>query len=105
MRNGIVAKVLTAAVIETFQKVFALRKVATASELEKASAEDWLDVWDSLPESAKEQLKRIVEDDQLRRRTQELNLWPFIWLAAPEETKDKLRSRWKVSKVPPKVST
>jgi hypothetical protein len=105
----IVAKVLTTMLKELGRR-WEARKVsrsmgAEASDFEKASAEDWLDVWDSLPESAKEQLKRIVEDDQLRRRTQELNLWPVIWLAAPEETKDKLRSRWKVAKVPPKVST
>jgi len=46
-----------------------------------------------------------VEDEQLRRRVQELNLWPYLWSAAPEETKEQLRTRWKVAKVPPQVST
>jgi hypothetical protein len=107
----IVAKVFMTAVKETFQiiktvleRLFAPRKVATARDLEEASAEDWRDLWDSLSESAKEQLEAIVEDDQLRRRVQELNLWPYLWSAAPEETKEQLRSRWKVARVPPKVS-
>ena len=44
----IVAKVLTTAV-----KEYQERKVAKASGFEKASAEDWRDLWDSLPESGK----------------------------------------------------
>jgi hypothetical protein len=71
--------------------------------LEEASAKDWRDLWDSLPESAKERMKRVMEDEQLRRRAQESNLWPYVWGAAPEEMKEQLRSRWKVAKVPPKV--
>lgn len=63
-----------------------------------ASAEDWLELWSSLSESAKEQVREFVDDDQLRHRAQDLNLWPFLWSAAPEETKQKLRSRWKASK-------
>jgi hypothetical protein len=41
---------------------------------------------------------------QLRRRAQELNLWPYLWSAVSEEMKERLRYRWKVAKVPPKVS-
>jgi len=67
--------------------------------------EDWRDLWESLPESAKEQSKRIVEDDQLRRRAQELNLWPYLWSVSSEEAKERLRCRWKVAKIQPKVST
>jgi hypothetical protein len=78
---------------------------AETSELEAASAEDWRELWESLPESAKEKSKRLVEDDQLRRRTQEMNLWANLWASVPEATKEKLRSRWKAAKVPPRVST
>jgi hypothetical protein len=41
---------------------------------EEVSTEDWLELWDGLSESAKQQTQRLVEDDQLRRRAQELNL-------------------------------
>ena len=77
-------------------------KDASAEGPEAASEEDWLDLWEGLPESAKEQVQKLLEDDQLRRRAQELNLWPYIWSIAPEETKEKLRSRWKAAKVHPR---
>jgi hypothetical protein len=44
----------------------------------KAEEEDWLDLWSSLSESVKEQSQRLIEDDQLRRRAQDLNLWPYL---------------------------
>jgi hypothetical protein len=107
----IVAKVLISflkgagEVLRVFlERVVPSRKAATTGNLEEASAEDWRDLWDSLPESGIEHLKTIVEDEQLRRRVQELNLWPYLWSAAPEETKEQLRTRWKVAKVPPKAS-
>ncbi len=76
--------------------------VATNDLLKKdgeANAEDWLDLWSSLSESDKERAKQFVEDDELRRRAQDLNLWTFLWSAAPEEAKQKLRSRWKASNI------
>jgi hypothetical protein len=60
-------------------------------------------LWDGLSESAKQQTQRLVEDDQLRRRAQELNLWQDLWHAAPEQTKVQLRHRWKAAKIPPRV--
>ena|ERR1700728_3104070 len=68
--------------------------------------EDWLELWESVPESAKQQSQRFIEDDQLRQRAQEMNLWPFLWAAAPEEAKEKLRARWNLAKTqPPKSRT
>jgi hypothetical protein len=33
-----------------------------------------------------------------------LNLWPYLWPAAPNEIKEKLRLRWKAAKISPRVS-
>jgi hypothetical protein len=74
---------------------------ATAKE---KAAEDWNFLWDNAPESAKEEVRKSVEDEQLRKQAQELNLFKFLWYAASEETKDQLRFRWKLEKIPPRVS-
>jgi len=70
----------------------------------KAEAEDWDFLWNNVPESGKEELRRVVEDDDLRRRAQELNLWHYLWHVASEEAKQQLRHRWKAAKIPPRVS-
>jgi hypothetical protein len=70
-----------------------------------SSAEaDWQFLWDNVPESAKEEVRKLIEDDQLRLRAQELNVWPYLWSAAPEDIKEKLRYRWKALKIPPRFS-
>ncbi|MGA8409090.1 MAG: hypothetical protein WB680_18080 [Candidatus Acidiferrales bacterium] len=68
------------------------------------SSEDWNFLWDNLSESGKKEVRKVVEDDELRRRAQELNLWHDLWYAASEETKEQLRHRWKAAKIPPRVS-
>jgi hypothetical protein len=71
---------------------------------DESAAEDWDFLWNNVPEPGKEEVRRVVEDDELRRRAQELNLWHDLWYAAPEEVKVQLRHRWKVAKIPPRVS-
>ncbi len=77
------------------------RLLEKGGDLQELDAQDWLDLWSSAPESAKDQVQRCVDDDQLRCRVQQcdqdLGLWPFLWAVAPEETKDKIRCRWRVS--------
>jgi hypothetical protein len=77
--------------------------VDETTAMEKAT-EDWNFLWDNVPESAKEEVRKFVEDEQLRKQAQELNLFKFLWYAASEETKDQLRFRWKLEKIPPRVS-
>ena len=101
----ILANLLTPAIKRMFQRVFLRRTVPSTDDPQDPSAEDWDELWDGLSDSAKEQSKKILEDERLRRRAQESNLWPYLWSAAPEETKEKLRSRWRVAKVPPRAST
>ena len=103
----IVANLLTPAAQRIFKRLDrnAVTEAVPQANPQEPSADDWLELWESVPEGAKQQTQRFVEDDQLRRRAQELNLWTYLWSAAPEETKEKLRSRWKVAKIPPKVNT
>jgi hypothetical protein len=82
----------------------AVNRTVDEKAADESEAEDWNFLWDSVPESAKEEVRKFVADEQLRRRAQDLNLWPYLWRAAPQETKDRLRARWKASKIPPKVS-
>jgi hypothetical protein len=96
---GIVVAKALLKILKNFEWMVPHQKVVPAGEEQEGTAEDWLELWESLPESAKGQLQRLVEDDQLRRRAQELKLWPFLWAAAPEKTKAKLRSRWKAAKI------
>src|ERR1700691_3050916 len=74
-------------------------KAVDAKAADESEAEDWDFLWNNVPASGKEELRRVVDDEELRRRAQELNLWPYLWAAASEETKEKLRSRWKVAKI------
>jgi hypothetical protein len=69
---------------------------------DEASETDWQFLWDNAPESAKAEVRQLIEDDQLRIRAQELNLWPHLWSATPEEIKQKLRDRWKGLNIPPR---
>lgn len=71
---------------------------------EDKAAEDWNFLWDNVPESAKDEVRKFVEDEQLRKQAQELNLFKFLWYAASEETKGQLRFRWKLEKIPARVS-
>jgi len=64
--------------------------------------EDWTDLWASVPESAKEKARRTVEDLELLRRVMQESqgdlvnsLWGTLWIAAPEETRETIRSRWR----------
>jgi len=88
---------------ERNHSVTALDRSTTFSELElKEEKSDWLDLWSSVPDWAREQARRFVEADQLRRRAEDSEmtfLWSFLWKAAPEETKEEFRSRWKESRV------
>ena len=65
---------------------------------------DWQFLWDNVPESAKEEVRKLVEDDELRLRAQKLNVWPYLWSDAPEDIKEKLRYRWKALKIPPRFN-
>jgi hypothetical protein len=79
-------------------------KAANKKVADEKAAEDWNFLWDNVPDSAKEQVRKFVEDEQLRKQAEELNLFHFLWYAASEETKDQLRFRWKLEKIPPRVS-
>ena len=79
-------------------------KAADKKAAEDKAAEDWKFLWDNVPESAKEEVRKFVEDEQLRKLAQELNLFKFLWYAASDETKDQLRFRWKLEKIPSRVS-
>jgi hypothetical protein len=68
---------------------------------EAGSEDDWQFLWDSLPESAKEQVQKFVDDERLLLHAKELNLWKFLWYAAPEEAKERLRYQWEQA---PKIS-
>jgi hypothetical protein len=76
------------------------RNPVPAQGQQKSTEADWLDLWESLPQSAKEHCQTVMDDDQLRRRAQDSNLWPYLWTFAPEETKAKLRARWNDVKIP-----
>lgn len=80
------------------------KRTADETTAKDKEAEDWNFLWDSVPESAKDEVRKFIEDDQLRKQAQELNLFKFLWYAASEETKDQLRFRWKLEKIPPRVS-
>jgi hypothetical protein len=69
-----------------------------------SAMEDWNFLWDNVPESAKEEARKTVEDEQLRRRAQYLVPLAYLWYVAPEEVKVQLRHRWKEAKIPPRVS-
>lgn len=106
----IVAKVLSNMLkeIELFlnRKIRRLLEVDNAGDTLVENDDDWLDLWESLPESAKDHAQKLVEDDQLRRHAKQLKLWSYLWAFAPEETKEKLRSRWKAAKTQsPKLAT
>lgn len=62
--------------------------------------EDWLTLWASLSESAKRDVQRSIEDDQLRQRAQELGMWRELWYVAPEETRERIQERWKATGIP-----
>lgn len=89
----IVANLLTPAVQRIFKRLGrkAVTETVPQADLQEPSADDWLELWESLPEGAKQQTQRLVDDDQLRRRAQKLNLWTYLWSAAPEETKETPR--------------
>lgn len=72
--------------------------------VDESETEDWNFLWDNVPESGKEKVRKIVEDGELRRCAQEMNLWHDLWHVAPEEAKQQLRHRWKAAKIPPRVS-
>jgi hypothetical protein len=68
--------------------------------------QDWEFLWNNVPQSAKDEVQHILEDDELRRRAQSAELWPTLWYAAPETAKAQLRGRWKeVLKIPPRWGT
>ncbi len=78
-------------------------KVAGRTIADVKAVEDWNFLWDNVPESAKEQVRKFVEDEQLRKQAEELDLFHFLWYAASEETKAQLRFRWKLEKISPRV--
>ena len=78
-------------------------KQGRCNQPRESAADDWDFLWNNVPESGKEELRRVVEDDELRRRAQELNLWYDLWYVAPEEVKVQLRGRWKAAKISPRV--
>lgn len=86
-------------------QIWRKKRRADSSKAPAASeAEDWDFLWNNVPESGKEEVRKVVEDDELRRRAQELNLWYDLWHVAPEEAKQQLRHRWKAAKIRPRVS-
>jgi hypothetical protein len=78
-------------------------KTAAAKVADKKAVEDWNFLWDNAPESAKEQIRKFVEDEQLRKQAEELDLFHFLWYSSSEETRGQLRFRWKLEKIPPRI--
>ena len=79
------------------------RRRTNVEEVADESAEtDWQFLWDNASESAKDDVRQLIEDDQLRIRARELDLWPQLWSVVPEEIKQQLRDRWKGLKIPPR---
>lgn len=68
---------------------------------EAEDEQDWQTLWSSLSDAVKQQVQRIIEDDALRRRARELEMWPTLWHMAPQDTKDKLHERWRAAGVQP----
>ncbi len=60
--------------------------------------QDWIDLWVALPDAAKNECRRILDDDDLRRRVQQsdedLGLWPYLWSFASDDTKALIQNRW-----------
>ncbi|MFZ3215579.1 MAG: hypothetical protein WA192_05915 [Candidatus Acidiferrales bacterium] len=79
-------------------------KAADKAAVDQKAVEDWNFLWDNAPESAKEQVRKFVEDERLRKQAEKLDLFHFLWYASSEETKGQLRFRWKLEKIPPRVS-
>lgn len=76
---------------------------AAAKVADEKAAEDWNFLWNNVPESAKDLIRKDIEDEQLRIQAEKLGLFHFLWYAASEETKQQLRFRWKLEKIPPRV--
>jgi hypothetical protein len=72
----------------------------TADELEG----DWDFLWNNVPDSAKEEVRKFLEDEELRQRAKDSTPLQYLFYAAPEEAKERLRQRWKAAKIPPRVS-
>lgn len=69
---------------------------------ETEAESDWEFLWSNSTESAKEEIRAIVEDLELRKRAQAQNLWLHLWYAAPENLKVQMRGRWKELKMTPR---
>jgi hypothetical protein len=74
-------------------------KKTPPSKAQDATAGDWFVLWASLSDSDKEEVQRIVEDEHLRRRAQDMDMWPTVWAVVSEETKNKVRAQWKAAGV------
>lgn len=79
------------------------KTAAVTTVADEKAAEDWNFLWNNVPESAKDEIRKSIEDEQLRIRAEKLGLFHFLWYAASEETKQQLRFRWKLEKIPPRV--
>ncbi len=101
---GIVVGDLLRNMLKDTQERWNRRRAGVSKAADESEAEDWNFLWDNVPESAKEEVRKFVEDNQLRQRAQELSLLPYLFYAAPEEIKERLRYRWKAAKIPPRVS-
>jgi hypothetical protein len=101
---GVVVGKLLGNMLKDTQAWWNSRRMHGGKAVDKSEAEDWEFLWINVPESGLEELRKVVEYDELRRRAQELNLWHDLWHVAPEEAKQQLRYRWKAAKIPPRVS-
>jgi hypothetical protein len=78
-------------------------KAAEQAIADEKAAEDWHFLWNNIPETAKDLIRKDIEDEQLRIQAEKLGLFHFLWCAASEETKAQLRFRWKLEKIPPRI--
>jgi hypothetical protein len=100
---GILVGDMLRAVVKDTREWWNSRRRTNVEEVADTAAEtDWQFLWDNASQSAKDEVRQLIEDDQLRIRAQEVDLWPQLWSVAPEEIKQKLRDRWKGLKIPPR---
>jgi hypothetical protein len=52
--------------------------VGESKEAGDPDESDWQFLWDNAPESSKKEVQQFIEDDQLRLRAKEFNLWPHL---------------------------
>ena len=75
-----------------------------AAGVDESEAEDWDFLWNNVPDSAKSEIRTMLDDDILRERARRTIVMGYLFYAASEDAREQLRQKWRAANVPPKVS-